>query len=118
MRNVLVVLMLVFVSAMFSACGRGYSEGERFGVITKLSKKGVFWKTYEGELLMVVDNNVSSAITPECFLFTILNEEISNKAQIAQQQGNRVGIKYTQWFVTPLSMGTDYEVIDIVQQQK
>ena len=29
-----------------------YSEGERIGYVTKLTAKGIFWKTWEGEMQM------------------------------------------------------------------
>ena len=48
-----------------------YSEGERIGFVTKFSKKGRFWKSWEGELnLTQTGMNTSST-----FQFSIDNDE-------------------------------------------
>jgi hypothetical protein len=44
------VITLLAVLAMTFAYTANFSEGERSGKIMKISKKGVFFKTYEGEL--------------------------------------------------------------------
>jgi len=38
------------LALLLTACGRGYSEGERSGVIFKFSSKGLIWKSWEGEM--------------------------------------------------------------------
>ena len=52
-------MILVGSLALLGTCGScqlvnsyNYSQGERVGVINKVSKKGVLWKTYEGQMAL------------------------------------------------------------------
>ncbi len=42
------LLMLPFVFLI--SCSENYSNGERIGLVTQFSKRGMFWKTHEGHL--------------------------------------------------------------------
>ena len=35
---------------MLISCSENYSNGERIGLVTQFSKRGMIWKTYEGHL--------------------------------------------------------------------
>ncbi len=54
-----------------------YSEGYRAGLLQKFSKKGVIFKTYEGEMILSsVSSNRDVALASEKFLFTMINKDI------------------------------------------
>ena len=46
------VVMVIALSVLFSSCLEHYSDGERIGYITKFSRKGVMFKSWEGHLNM------------------------------------------------------------------
>jgi hypothetical protein len=67
-----------------------YSSGERAGWVQKLSKKGWFCKTWEGEMAMV---SMPGSMT-EKFLFTVWDE--GTVEQINKLMGRRVNLHYEQ----------------------
>lgn len=44
-----IILILITIVAL-SSCTNNYSQGERVGIITKFSNKGLMCKSYEGDL--------------------------------------------------------------------
>ena len=79
-----------------------YSEGERIGVLRKLSKKGVFHKTYEGELMM----NVGS-MKLDTFNFSVANQATADSLLL--HIGKEMKLHYKEYLIVPFSMGsTDY----------
>jgi hypothetical protein len=92
------------------ACGRGYSDGERAGTISKLSYKGVAWKSWEGE--MVLGGMVTDAeghASANIWKFTVLDTRLVPAIQAAASSGRRVTVQYVQWLASPCSMDSDYE---------
>jgi len=72
-----------------------YSEGLRVGLLQKFSTKGIFFKTYEGE--MILSSVVSSkdvAIASEKFYFTVINKAIVR--QFDTLQGENIIVHYRQ----------------------
>ena len=47
MRQILLIILSVVA---FTACSENYSDGNRIGLITKFSEKGIVWKTLDGEM--------------------------------------------------------------------
>ena len=44
-------LMIALVATLFlTSCTENYSNGERIGMITKFSQKGLVWNSWEGSL--------------------------------------------------------------------
>ncbi len=44
------LITLVFPLFALVSCSENYSNGERIGLVTQFSKRGLLWKTYEGHL--------------------------------------------------------------------
>ena len=42
--------ILLIISIFNSACSENYSNGERIGLVTQFSKRGMLWKSWEGHL--------------------------------------------------------------------
>lgn len=40
-------VLLIFVAVILVGCGANYSNGERHGVVTKISEKGLFFKSLD-----------------------------------------------------------------------
>lgn len=55
-----------------------FSEGYRAGLLQKFSRKGTFFKTYEGEMILSSVSSTSNvAIASEKFLFSVTRKEIT-----------------------------------------
>ena len=102
------IIYLMFILPFTDTSIGNYSEGERTGIFNKVSKKGVFCKTYEGYILVGNGQNIQ----PEQFSFTIKNEELAK--QVENLTGQIVTVKYTQpIFSTPCWGDTKTNVIGI-----
>lgn len=111
---VIVILVLAVVAFLYFGT---YSEGNRAGIIMKVSKKGAIFKTWESQMnletfgAMKTDNIVS-----EIFSFSIEkgNEELINELNAAALSGDRVNLKYKQRYIQVFWRGdTKYFAIDV-----
>ena len=88
----LLVLILVGIIYYF-VCGLTYSEGTRSGILTKVSHKGVIFKTYEGELIVGGINDGDGAILPaKTFVFSISDKAVYDLLEA--DQGSKVVVHY------------------------
>ena len=100
---------------MIASCGEGYSDGNRSGVISKFSKKGLFVKSWEGEMPMggVVPNSDGQMVA-NVFKFTVKDEFLAGKINAKMRSGERAILTYSEWLVSnPFTMGTSYEIVDV-----
>ena len=106
---VLIVPLIAFALYTWSALTWTYSSGERAGYVQKLSKKGWFCKTWEGEMALVSIPGTMS----EKFYFTVRDDSIA--ARINQTIGKRVALTYKQHKGIPTSCfgETEYFVADV-----
>ena len=65
-----------------------YSEGERVGILQKLSNKGWVCKTNEGELALYI----VSGVAPQVWNFTVRDDNVAQ--QLNQHLGERVRLHY------------------------
>lgn len=91
---ILGALVLIAISVIYYfICGLTYSEGTRSGILTKVSKKGYVFKTYEGELIIGGLNEGDGAIMPATvFKFSILDQKVYQ--QLEADQGRKVIVYY------------------------
>ena len=98
--------------AKFVGISTVYSEGERTGVLTKLSKRGFIWKTWEGEMNlggMSVDGG--GVATPNVWRFSIADDAIAKQGMAFATGAKRVTVTYTEVWKAAFSQGsTDYLV--------
>lgn len=97
---VLAVLVIPFV--LFSlyaglAFSWSYSDGERAGILQKLSRKGWVCKTYEGELAM----SIVPGVTPTIWEFSVRADAVVPRLNDAI--GKRVVLHYTEHRGIPTS---------------
>lgn len=72
-----------------------YSTGERAGQLQKISHKGWFCKTWEGEITMPTQ----PGIPPQIFTFSIRDEAVAQ--QLLKAAGQRVSLSYDQHVGVP-----------------
>ena len=109
---ILLLAIAVFVFLMMA----NYSSGFRAGVPTKISKKGVIIKTYEGTLNIGGLTNTSEGAIPTTWDFTIKRSADSVIAKIdkAIVNGDRVKLMYEEKYVKFFWLGdTKYFVYDV-----
>ncbi len=87
-----------------------YSEGERVGILQKLSRKGWVCKTYEGELALYV----VSGMAPQIWSFTVRDTAVARR--LNDTLGERVRLHYSEHRGLPSSCFGDTEYfVDRVQ---
>jgi hypothetical protein len=106
----LVVLPAVLLYAYtWLALRFAYSTGQRSGYVQKISKKGWFCKTWEGELAM----STVPGTAPQLFQFSVRDDATAH--QIEQAASQRVALDYQQHKGLPTSCfgETEYFVIAV-----
>jgi hypothetical protein len=107
---ILIIAIALFVYFLLAT----YSEGSRAGTIVKLSKKGIIFKTWEGELnsyMYVGDQAAASAATSTLFIFSVSDDEKATieKMENAMLNGHRIKLYYKErYFKLPWNGETTY----------
>lgn len=107
------IIALACVSALRCDGGlmSGYSDGVREGYITKVSDKGVVWKTWEGQIQV---GTGEMAALQQPFDFSIPKNKRDLHEAAMTNLGKRVRITYVEWLLMPYSVGSSgYEVVSI-----
>ena len=86
------VVLLLAVGGMYgyiqAALWWSYSEGERVGILQKVSRKGWLCKTYEGELALYV----VAGVAPQLWQFTVRDPGVADR--LNKSLGKRVRLHY------------------------
>lgn len=110
MKKLLLCLALV---PMLSSCGV-YSEGDRTGVVNKISKKGILFKTWEGELLMgglrtKTNSDGNPTTVANIFVFSVTDEDVAKDLIAVAREGKMSTLVYDQYLIpSPLNRKTSY----------
>ena len=105
----------------------GYSTGERTGDIYKFSQKGMFWKSWEGEMYLGgVSTNANGNLQMERFNFSIPSRQEKEKADLIKKikecainrKTMECTIQYKQWLIAPIYQDTEYTVVGVKQIKK
>ena len=110
-----VVLIIVFAAAWFWwKFFYTFSDGNRAGLLQKVSHKGNIFKTYEGELVMnnLVVNNTSS-VSSEKFMFSVEDEALGKR--LMELEGRKVVLSYKEKKGTLPWRGESVYIVDSVR---
>jgi hypothetical protein len=92
------LFLLFSIAILFASCTENYSNGERIGMITKFSKKGLIWSSWEG-ILNITQTGMNSA---NQFEFSVDNDVNDPKViatlDSAATYGWKVKVKYHETF--------------------
>jgi hypothetical protein len=93
-----VVMLVLFVSFVMFA---NYSTGVRAGVPVKFSKKGVIFKTHEGELNVGGLTNSAEGAIPTTWRFSVRRseDEVLSDIERAMTEQKRVKLLYNEKYV-------------------
>lgn len=117
--TIILVTGLGFVSFMYWGV---YDEGVRAGTILRISKKGMLFKTYEGQLNLETFGALKGA-NPimEAFDFSVegSEEEVLKQLQEAALTGERVNLHYKKRYTTfPWRGDTKYFIVKVERIKK
>lgn len=108
---------------VITGCSENYSNGERIGLVTQFSNKGLVWKSWEGQLNLTQTGMNSSGIEP--FKFSLDNDKpdsaVYKKIDSAANYGWKVKLIYHEtagknWFKN--RGGTNYFITDCIVLDK
>jgi hypothetical protein len=98
-RNLLLKLALLLIIILgvyvYWSYYNVYSDGDRTGVLTKISHKGNIFKTYEGEMMIGNIAQSSLGLVNEKFYFSVADKSIADT--LIKLQGQRVTLQYQQY---------------------
>ncbi|MAH46465.1 hypothetical protein CMI37_11575 [Candidatus Pacearchaeota archaeon] len=113
----LIILVLFWWLFFYIGWYSGYSDGERTGEVYKFSKKGLFWKSWEGEMYLGgVSRDSEGGLVLDKFRFSIPVSQESEKIELIEklrecgQQRAICTIEYEEWFKGPIQQSTGYTV--------
>lgn len=119
--GVLLLLGVLFLAFMMFG---SYGEGYRAGALTKIAKKGVIFKTNEGEMYTATVINSSgepgdadgSGVINNIWYFSIKNDDtLIKKLEDALLNGHRVKLHYHQKFWKLFWVGDSKYVVDGIE---
>jgi hypothetical protein len=117
LKLVAVAIFIVLVAWFCFAYFAVYEDGIRAGIVLKLSKKGVLFKTYEGQLNLETFGSLKNASPiAGTFDFSVEsgNEKTIQDLDAVALSGERVNLKYVKRYVAfPWRGDTKYFVQEV-----
>ena len=108
---ILVTVILAFSAYMTFVYVATYSEGFRAGELIKISHKGVFFKTYEGEM----SQGISGA---QIFSFSVMDSNKEVIADLEEMQGQYVKVTFIERYRTFPWWGDSKYFVTKVEKEK
>ena len=113
-KLILLVIVLVIIASIYSMYTFTYSEGNRAGVLIKFSKKGVMFKTYEGELnIGGVGNIPNTAQMNQIWDFSVKDNATADS--LMHLEGRKVSLHYQEKFKSLPWQGETHYFVDQVE---
>jgi hypothetical protein len=109
-------VMLVAGARGCAACSAPtYSEGQRTGVVTKVSRSGLMFKSWEGQLnLGGASADSNGTMVPNVWPFTVQSDAVAHEIESAARDAKRVTVHYRQHLITPINADTKY-IVDSIE---
>jgi len=102
MKKFLAILVVVLIAVFAFLYFGSYSSGTQAGVVMKIQKKGIIFKTWEGRLDMgTVGKSKSSELGTKIFEFSINSSDtdLIKKLEEVQLSGERVNLGFEQKYM-------------------
>ncbi|CCG98687.1 hypothetical protein FAES_0676 [Fibrella aestuarina BUZ 2] len=110
----LLVFVLLVLGVLFLLTGWSYSDGERAGTVSKFSRRGYLFKTYEGVLNVGGFSGETGSLTPQFFDFSVKDDAVAQKITEAVKTGQRVTLHYEEKILRlPWNGETKYYITDV-----
>jgi hypothetical protein len=119
-RNLLLLLILILIGGGILAYFGVYDEGVRAGNVVRVSKKGVVFKTYEGQLnLQSFGALKGTSPFAETFDFSVEKNraDVVRELEAVALSGQRVNLHYIKrYFVFPWRGETKYFITQVERE--
>lgn len=116
-RNLVIIVLLLLIGVFTLLYFGIYDEGVRAGNVVRVSKKGIIFKTYEGQLNLQSFGALKGASTfAETFDFSVENDktEVIRELEAVALSGERVNLHYIKRYnIFPWRGDTKYFVISV-----
>jgi len=106
---ILGAIFFLFISYFAFVYFVPYSEGARSGELIKFSRKGVIFKTWEGE----ISQGISGA---QIFHFSVLDKDQEVIKKLQENEGNYVKLTYVERYATFIFWGDTKYFIQNVEE--
>jgi hypothetical protein len=94
-----------------------YSDGFRFGLVQKFSRRGSMFKTNEGEMILSsVRGNANVPIASEKFYFSVTDDSVAQK--LMNLQGRSVTVGYKEKNSAVFWRGDSQYIVDSVRVEQ
>ena len=116
MRGLLYFLLflLVVFGVLYALTGWSYSDGERAGTVSKFSRRGFLFKTYEGVLNVGGFSGETGSLTPQYFDFSVKEDAVATQITNAVKSGQRVTLHYEEKILRlPWNGDTKYYITSV-----
>ncbi|GAB3559410.1 hypothetical protein [Spirosoma fluminis] len=116
MRGLLYFLLflLVVLGVLYALTGWSYSDGERAGTVSKFSRRGYLFKTYEGVLNVGGFSGETGSLTPQYFDFSVKDDNVAKQITDAVKTGQRVTLHYEEKILKfPWNGETKYYITNV-----
>ncbi len=121
MRNLLILVVILFIGVMFFLYYATYSTGQRAGIVLEISKRGAVFKTYEGKIDVLNFGSVKSDNQlSQTFEFSVPKnrEDLINKLEEVSLTGERVQLRFEQKYAAlPWRGETKYFVTSVKRME-
>lgn len=110
--GLVILIGIIVLSFLLFICGHYTTEeGSKIGTITKISKEGLFCKTYEGQIIRGGINDGSGNIGA-AFYFTVQDKSLLDGLNKAMQEMKEVKITYHRRLWAPCDSGSNRYFLD------
>ncbi len=108
----LLAAMIVPLAGIPGGAFQNYANGTRAGVVTKMSNKGLFWKSWEAEMNTGGTVQGENGAVASVFAFNVDPKAVL-EIKTALENGKRVQVVYRQWAIKPLSIENSHVVTEV-----
>lgn len=115
------ILLLLLIGLGLFVSYVPYSEGVRAGTVIKVSKRGVIFKTYEGQLDLETFGAAKDKqnLFNQAFMFSVRDAEVVKQLEAVSLSGERVNLRYQEKYIPlPFFGETKYFVVGVERTDK
>jgi hypothetical protein len=99
--KLMLALLIALVAFVLFAYYGSYSTGIRAGKVIKVSKRGIIFKTLEGQLDLESFGAIKSSVNQfsQTFEFSVINDAVAKELEQVALTGERVNLHYVERYV-------------------
>lgn len=118
--KILVIIVLLFCGYIIFVSNFSYSDGSRTGYLSKFSKRGYVFKTYEGEIFLGGATAENNTVMNTTWAFSVRSGDKEAIASLEKYEGNIIKVHYKQVIKNmPWQGETNYFVykVDVLEKK-